>query len=77
VDSQAIHSAIARVFVENHIGYNRRPVLVSTLVRLVAKTLGHENPDPALTLKIASAIYTSDKYVIIKQGTLDTVISSK
>lgn len=77
MDNKAIHNAIAKTFVEHHVGFNRRPILLSTLVRLTAANLGYENPNPAITLKIAALIYSSDKYCIIKQGTLDTVISSK
>lgn len=76
VDESTIHLAVAKVFVAYHVGYNRRPILMSTLVRFVAQNLGHLNPSGIITLKIASVIYGSDKYAIIKQGTLDTVISS-
>lgn len=72
-----IHKAIARVFLDHHVGYNRKPILVHTLVRLTAQKMGYTNPEPMLTLKIACVIYGSDKYVFIKQDTVDTVISSK
>lgn len=77
VDDRAIHDAIARVFVENDVGFNRRPILITMLAHLTADYLS-KNLNPVLILKIATLIYASDKYVVVKnESNLDAVISSK